>query len=138
MSTKVVKTLNAAERAKLAQQTQKIAGMPLPRVDIESGNEFVFAVHFDDTRNDHDNLALSGSPFPTNVARLDDLMAPHAAENENYVTHYEPGVGTNPDDHRFTRTWNATTRPSGDMHAAAEHAYARFRRQAHVWLKHHL
>jgi len=88
MSTKVIKALDAAERAKLAEQTQQIAGMPLPQVDMESGNEFVFVTHFDGTYNDKDNLELSGSPYPTNVARLHELMVPHAEDNENYVSHY--------------------------------------------------
>jgi len=58
MSTVIVKELDAAERAKLANQTQKIAGMPLPQMDVESGKEFVFVAHFDGTRNDKDNLHL--------------------------------------------------------------------------------
>jgi len=58
MSTKVIKALDAAERAELANQTQKIAGMPLPLVDLENGNEFVFVAYFDGTLNDKDNLHL--------------------------------------------------------------------------------
>jgi len=136
MSTEIVKELDAAERVNLANQTQKIAGMSLPQVDVESGNQFVFVAHFDGTRNDKDNLALSDSQYPTNVARLHELMAPHA-NGRNYVSHYEPGVGTNTDDSWYTRTKNAAFSPSGDMHAAAERAYERFSNKAYQWLKNH-
>jgi len=137
MSTEVVKELNAAERVELATQTQRIAKAPWPKLDVKSGHQFVFAVHFDGTRNDRDNLALSGSPFPTNVALLDELMAPYAEDNENYVSHYEPGVGTNPDNWAITQTVKAGVGPSGDMRAAAENAYELFSEQALEWLKNH-
>jgi len=136
MSTKVIKVLDAAERAKLAEQTRKIAGMPLPRVDLESGKEFVFAAHFDGTLNDKDNLKLSGSPYPTNVARLHELMAPHAEDNENYVSHYEAGVATS-STWWLPRLWKAGISPSGDMRAAAERAYKEFSDEASEWLKDH-
>jgi len=136
MSTQVIKTLDAAERAKLAQQAQQITRMPLPQVDLESGNEFVFVAHFDGTLNDKDNLALSGSPYPTNVARLHELMAPHAENNENYVSHYEAGVGTS-SSWWLPRIYKAGVSPSGDMHAAAEKAYKELGYEASEWLKDH-
>jgi len=132
MSTKIVKELDTNERVNLANQTQKIAGMPLPQVDVESGNQFVFVAHFDGTNNDKDNLELSGSQYPTNVARLHELMAPHASNN--YKVHYEPGVGTNLEDSGFL---NASLTPSGDMHAAAERAYNKFSEEALDWLENH-
>jgi len=136
MSTEIVKDLDTNERVNLENQTQKITGMPLPQVDVESGNQFVFVAHFDGTRNDKDNLALSDSQYPTNVARLHELMGPHA-NGRNYVSHYEPGVGTNTDDSWYTRTKNAAFSPSGDMHDAAERAYERFSNKAYQWLKNH-
>jgi len=134
MSTEVIKALDAAERAKLAEQTQQIAGMPLPRVDVGSGNEFVFVAHFDGTLNDKDNLELSGSPYPTNVARLHELMAPHAANN--YVSHYEAGVATS-STWWLPRLYKAGVSPSGDMRAAAESAYEQFSKKASEWLEDH-
>jgi len=58
MSTVVVKELDAAERVRLVNQTQRIAGVPLPRVDVKSGKEFVFVAHFDGTYNAEDNPHL--------------------------------------------------------------------------------
>jgi len=136
MSTEIVKELGAAERVNLENQTQKIAGMPLPQVDVERGNQFVFVAHFDGTNNDKDNLELSGSQYPTNVARLHELMRPHT-NSRGYVSHYEPGVGTNREHSWWTRQNNAAHSPEGDMHAAAERAYNRFSEEALEWLEKH-
>jgi len=133
MSTEIIKELDAAEYAHLTEQTQKIAGMPLPQVDLENGNQFVFVGHFDGTRNDSENLALSDSEFPTNVARLHELMRPHA-NGVNYISHYETGVGTNSDDSEPTQYVKAGPLPSGDMQASAEKAYNEFSEGALEWL----
>jgi len=103
MSTVVVKTLDAAWRAKLEAQVQRLVEAPSSQVDIKSGTEFVFVAHFDGTRNDRENLKLSGNRYPTNVGRLYELMKPRTEGNPNFETYYYPGVGTNRKDWGITR-----------------------------------
>jgi len=115
-------------------QADRILDTPTPPpVDAHSGREFVFVAHFDGTLNDKDNL--KEGELQTNVANLHDLMKPHMEDNDNFVSHYEPGVGTG--NSGLARLTKASIKPSGDMRAAAQNAYDQFREKAIEWLRDH-
>jgi len=117
--TREVKILDEAERQQMEMQADRILDTPTPPpVDARSGREFVFIAHFDGTLNDKDHLKKG--ELQTNVANLYDLMKPLAEENENFVSHYERGVGTG--NSGLVRLTKATVRPSGDMRASAKKA----------------
>jgi len=130
---RVVKELDETERQQMEAQADRIAETPHPQVDVHSGREFVFVAHFDGTLNDKDNL--KNGERPTNVANLHKLMEPHSEENENFESHYEPGVGTH--NSALVRGWKASISPSGDMRRTADEAYERFRHNASEWLRSH-
>jgi len=132
--TKEVKILDETERQQMEAQVDRILDTPTPPpVDAHSGREFVFVAHFDGTLNDKDNLKKG--ELQTNVANLHDLMKPHMEDGGNFVSHYEPGVGTG--NSGLVRLTKATVRPSGDMRSAAQNAYDQFREQAIKWLRKH-
>jgi len=132
--TREVKILDEAERQQMETQADRILDTPTPPpVDARSGREFVFVAHFDGTLNDKDNLRKG--ELQTNVANLYDLMKPLAEENENFVSHYERGVGTG--NSGLRRLIKASIRPSGDMRSAAQNAYDEFREKAIEWLRDH-
>jgi len=87
--------------------------------------------HFDGTLNDKDKLKKGERQ--TNVANLSDLMEPHV--NENFVSHYRPGVGTQ--NSGFLRGWRASVSPSKDMRRIASEVYEQFREDASKWLRNH-
>jgi len=130
---RVVKELDEAERQQMEAQADRIAETPHPQVDVHSGREFVFVVHFDGTSNDKDNVAKGERQ--TNVANLDDLMLPHAKGNEHFVSFYRPGVGTQ--NSGLVNGLKASISPSGDMRARAQEAYDQFREDASDWLDDH-
>lgn len=132
--TEVVKTLNAAERASMSAQADKIASTDAPKLDTVSGKQFVFAAHFDGTNNNKDDLKLSGSKYSTNVAALHDQMLPQTENNPNFSSKYYKGVGTDPG---LEGTLEGSIRPSADMRETALKAYNEFRQQATNWLKTH-
>jgi len=119
---RVIKELDETERQQMETQADRIAETPHPQVDVSSGREFVFVAHFDGTSNDKDRVKKGERQ--TNVANLDDLMLPHAKDNENFVSYYRNGVGTQ--NSGLVSGWKATISPTGDMRARAREAYEKF------------
>lgn len=123
MGTVVVRELTAGERARmpLARQEMEVAGAQ------GCATRFIFFAAFDGTNNDEGNLKLSGDPYPTNISHL-RAQAREAAENhEGLRSRYYPGVGTGGDQGGLVQ---AAVLPTNAINAAAEKAYAEFRRAA--------
>ena len=120
-----VKTLSPSEIQSAVLQSNQIASAATRTV---TSNQFVFFAAFDGTRNDRDNLALSGDPKSTNVAQLERQIFDANKGNSNVVTGYYKGVGTN-------GTWDPTVViPTSEIRATAEKAYSEFNKAASDWL----
>jgi len=137
---RVVKELDEAERQQMEAQADRIAETPHPQVDVHSGREFVFLAHFDGTLNNKNKL--ENGEFQTNIANLYELMKPYSKDhegskehNENFVSHYEPGVGTQ--NSKLVGGLKASVSPSGDMRRTAEKVYQQFRHDVSDWLRNH-
>lgn len=126
MGTSIVRHLSPEEVAKLQIDKQAIeqmsSGVPAGR--------FVFFAAFDGTNNDKDNVALSKSPYQTNVANL--LEQADANKGARFAVGYYRGVGTGGEHGNML---NAAVRPTGPLRVAAEKAYDEFAARARVFLR---
>lgn len=129
----VVKTLNATEIASAQRQAEAIANVSHPRLDVSSGEHFVWTAHFDGTNNDKGNLKLAASKHDTNVAQLWAQSKALDIANANFSSHYFRGVGTDPG----VKGSIDVVDPTSDMRATASEAYDFFRREASEWLSKH-
>jgi len=126
MGTSITRHLSPEEVTKLRADKQAIEQM---RAGVPSGR-FVFFAAFDGTNNDKDNVALSKSPYQTNVANLFD----QAKQNEGplFVNGYYPGVGTGGDHGNLL---NAGLFPTGPLRATAKQALEELAERARNYLK---
>lgn len=126
MGTSITRHLSPEEIAKLQADKRAIEkvsfGAPPGR--------FVFFAAFDGTNNDKDNVALSKSPYQTNVANLFDQAKPN--EGSRFVPRYYPGVGTGGE---YGNTLHAGLFPTGPLRAIAQEAYDEFAQRAFVFLQ---
>lgn len=117
---------------------EEMARLPMARAAMEQtghGNastRFQFFAAFDGTRNDKNNLKLSGDPFPTNVGNLDRQA--EKATSDTFQSRYYPGVGTGGNQGELG---NAAFWPTPAIDAAAEKAYADFSDAALKYLRTH-
>ncbi|MBL0420468.1 tandem-95 repeat protein [Ramlibacter sp. AW1] len=121
MGTSITRTLTPYEMQQLAAQLAAVrdAAGPPP----QASNKPIFFAAFDGTNNDKDNLPLSGSPYPTNVARLYEQAQEARASNPNLRPYYYPGVGTGGENGSLI---HAAIVPTAPILATAERAYANF------------
>ncbi|MBB3177220.1 hypothetical protein FHW64_001622 [Variovorax sp. Sphag1AA] len=97
-----------------------------------ASGEFVFFAAFDGTNNDKNNLALSGSPYQTNIANLYDQA--EANETRRLISAYYPGVGTGGEAGNLL---NAAFLPTAPVRATAERALSDLSGRAHAYLRNH-
>lgn len=128
MGTSVSRHLSLEEIARLQDKKEAIERMH----SGASSEEFVFFAAFDGTNNNKENLALSGSPYQTNVANLYDQAKVN--ESLRFATRYYPGVGTGGEHGNMV---NAAFLPSSSVRAAAEKALRELSRDAHAYLQTH-
>ncbi|MBO9648664.1 MAG: DUF2235 domain-containing protein [Variovorax sp.] len=128
MGTSVTRHLSPEEIARLQDKKEAIEKMH----SGASPGKFVFFAAFDGTNNDKDNLALSGSPYQTNVANLYDQV--EANETSRFASGYYPGVGTGG---QAGNLLNAALFPTAAIRAAAEQALSEFAKEAHIYLQNH-
>ena len=121
----VVKPLTLAEIQTATFLANRIAGAATPTV---TSNQFVFFAAFDGTRNDRNNLPLSGVPLSTNAAQLETQIFEANVGNPNVATGYFKGVGTNGVNDPTAAV------PTSEVKARAEEAYVEFREAASTWL----
>ena len=120
-----VKTLTPAEIQTATLLANQIAGAATRTV---TSNQFVYFAAFDGTRNDRDNLPLSGLPLSTNAAQLEAQIFQANVGNPNVATGYFRGVGTN-------GVVDPTAAvPTSEVKARAEEAYTAFNAAASAWL----
>ena len=120
-----VKTLSPSEIQSAILQSNQITNAAVATV---TGNQFVFFAAFDGTRNDRNNLALSGDPKSTNVAQIFEQVRDGNLGNASVVPKYYKGVGT-------IGTWDPTVViPTSEIRATAELAYSEFNKAASDWL----
>jgi Ca2+-binding RTX toxin-like protein len=95
-----------------------------------STNSFVFFAGFDGTRNDRNNLAVSGNPQGTAVDQLEAQVETAKSQNDslNLAAKYYPGVGT-PGTLPGSSIW-----PTDQSIETAKAAYRDFAEAAHDWL----
>ena len=121
----VVKTLTPAEIQTATFLANRIAGAATSTV---TSNKFVYFAAFDGTRNDRDNLPLSGLSLSTNAAQLEAQIFDANVGNPNVATGYFKGVGTN-------GVFDSTAAvPTSEVKARAEEAYLNFNKAASDWL----
>jgi hypothetical protein len=126
MGTSITRYLSPEEIAKLQADKEVIERMSS---GVPSG-KFVFFAAFDGTKNDKDHVALSHSPYQTNVANLYDQA--EERKTANRPAHYYPGVGTGGE---HGNIFNAAFLPTEPLRATAERALREFAREAQVFLQ---
>ena len=128
MGTSITGYLTPAQiaRTQTNQTAMVSAGSSLP----PPPRPFVFLAAFDGTNNDKNNVALSGSPYQTNVANIYD----QAKENEtnNFVPRYYPGVGTGSENGGLLQ---AAFSPTRAVQFTAEKAVVDFADRAYRYLQ---
>lgn len=128
MGTSIERALNETEVARMAPARQAMTDLGY----TGCATRFTFFAAFDGTNNDRDQRELSGDPFPTNVARLQEQA--ERADNRLLESEYYPGVGTGGDQ---GGRWRAGPFPTAAIDATAEQAYADFSDAAQRYLKQH-
>ncbi|MCL1960792.1 MAG: DUF2235 domain-containing protein [Desulfovibrionaceae bacterium] len=94
---------------------------------------FVFFAGFDGTNNDKNNLALSGSPYQTNIGNLYDMAKKKMDDDPaHFQSRYYPGVGTGGE---HGNRWNAGPAPTVPLRAIASQAYDDFAYEAYRYLQ---
>jgi hypothetical protein len=132
--TTVAGILNEAQTEQAQQRAETIADTA--QVGAIKKDEFVFFTAFDGTRNDKGDIALSGNPEDTNVARLYDQVdtLAKAQGNKNIVAAYYAGHGT--ENAEPLSDW-FPPQVTREAISTAEEAYKAFCLAARDWLKDH-
>ena len=126
MGTSVAGKLDSQQTAALPNLRDAMAGAGTQGATTA----FNFFAAFDGTNNDRNNLALSGDPYPTNIADLQKQAK--SMESDLFRTEYYPGVGTGED---RGGTINAGVAPNAPIQATALNAYEDFRDAAVKYLR---
>ena len=128
MTTTTTATLDQLIAAQKAAST--VAGTATSPVATTS---FVFFAGFDGTRNDRNNLDVSGNAQGTAVDQLESQVEAAKSQNQslNLKTKYYPGVGT-PDALPGSAVW-----PTDQSIATARQAYDDFATAANLYLQAH-
>lgn len=132
--TTIAGILNEAQTEQAQQRAEAIVSTA--QAGAIKKDQFVFFAAFDGTRNDMGDIALSGNPEDTNVARLFEQVDTLAKiqGNQNVVARYYHGHGTA--DSAPLSDWfpPQVTREAINK---AQLAYNEFSRAASDWLKDH-
>lgn len=115
-------------------QAQAIADSAI--VGAIDENKFVFFAAFDGTRNDMNDVKLSGNPLDTNVAEL--YRQAHLVEKNNPEGNLRAGYyhGHGTDGALVASAW-LTGQVTQEAINTAQKAYNQFSKQASAWLKEH-
>ena len=133
MGTSITGYLTPAQiaRTQTNQTAMVSAGSSLP----PPPRPFIFLAAFDGTNNDKNNVALSGSPYQTNVASIYDQAVMATKTNTNLAVGYYTGVGTGSENGGLLQ---AAFSPTQAIHFSAEKALIEFSVAADKYLKDNL